>query len=385
MGMELPGAIAGPLGWVGMEWPKGDESAMDRLNDDWERFARNVSAIQSELNSVAGGIGHSIDGDMQTALDAQLKAILSGDQSLEKLITQAADIAECCNTMSNEILVLKVIFITELVALATYVAFLVATSEFNWSAPIEIAQAVLEGRLTLTEAVELVARRILAKLLEKGIEEFGSASTKEMAKLLGKDLLHNVRGKAFNAAIIEGSKKLAFTSLDQVRDNVLWDKPMDPKELIEKTTVSAVTGAALSPIAAKVDDLVTNRGDDTAKGLVNILGPGRAADKPSARQKAIEPLVGFGNWWGKDTLPGKLIGPATKYAEERIVGPGLESNWERGEQPGTEEPHSIPSEPSAERSGASPSIGPASGPIVSSRDSQTATPAANGTVPGIAP
>ncbi|GAB92220.1 hypothetical protein GORHZ_168_00170 [Gordonia rhizosphera NBRC 16068] len=355
----MPAAVSWPLGLVGMEWPKGDETAMDRLNDDWEQFAHRVELIRSELNSVSAGIGHSVEGDMQKAIDAQLDSLLSGDMSLERLIAQADDIAHCCNTMSNEIFVLKMIFVVELVALALYVTFLLATAEINWSAPIEIAQAVFEGRMTLAEAVDMVVRRILAKLLEKGLEEFAATSTKDMARLLGKDLVTGFGAKAFDGAIVEGSRKLGFTLLAQVRDNALWDKPMDPGELISKTLVSATAGAALSPIAAKADTLISKRGDSTATHLQTIIRARINTEDPSTPRRmlnivlreGLEAGVRTGNWWGKETLPGKVTGPATTFAENVVIGPGFEQTWNQGSQPGVENPHSVAPAPTAESSG----------------------------------
>ncbi len=378
MGIEMPAAIAEPLAWVGMNWPKGDETAMDRLHDDWQQFAQSLDRMRLELNSVQSGIRDSVHGDMQKAIEEQLNALMSGDQSLETLVAQANDIADCCNTMSNELVVLKVIFLTELAALLIYVTFLLATAEINWSAPIEIAQAIFAGRMTLTEAVDMVVRRILAKLLEKGLEEFAATSTKDMARLLGKDLVTGFGAKAFDGAIVEGSRKLGFTLLAQVRDNALWDKPMDPGELISKTLVSATAGAALSPIATKADTLISKRGDSTATHLQTIIRARINTEDPSTPKRMLKILVRegleagvrTGNGWGKDTLPGKVTGPATTFSENVVIGPGFEQTWNQGSQPGVENPHSLAPAPTAESSGGA-SISDA-GPTVGSPTAATA-------------
>ncbi|MGV9712479.1 WXG100-like domain-containing protein [Gordonia sp. NPDC003424] len=307
-----------------MKWPQGDETAMDRLHDDWTQFAHELAGIRAQLQAVSGGIGHSIEGDTQKAIDAQLNSILSGDESLARLIEQANAIADDCNTMSNELVVLKTIFIVELTALALYVYFLMATAEINWAAPGEIAQAIVQGRMTLTEAVDMVVRRILAKLLEKGIEEFASTSTKEMVELLGRDLAKDLVLKAAKSATTEGAKKLAFTSVDQVRDKVLWDKSLDPEDLVSKTVVSATVGAATAPIGHKVEELIGNRGDAGASKLVNKLGAGPDVSDPSALSRAGAHLVNGANWWGKDTLPGKVTNPLTAGGEKLATVAGLD-------------------------------------------------------------
>ncbi|MFW0783843.1 hypothetical protein AAFP35_04930 [Gordonia sp. CPCC 206044] len=360
----MPAAVTWPLGLVGMEWPKGDETAMDRLNHDWEQFAHKVELIRTQLDSVASGVGHSVEGDMQKALDAQLSSLLSGDLSLDKLVDQANDIADCCDTMSTEIFVLKLIFITELVALAAYVAFLIATSEVNWSAPIEIAEAIFAGRMTLTEAINLVVRRIMAKLLEKGIEQFATTSTKEMAKLLGKDLVSGLGAKAFDGAIVEGANKLAFTTLAQVRDNVLWEKPIDPKEVIAKSAASAATGALFSPLSRKAESII-GTADDRLK---NRLSAAVAAPEGTTRtrDKVTEVLgnaaIKTGTAWGNDKLPSKVVpgtGPADK-ALGTATGPAVDYLAQPTEQT-HEDPHSVAPDSAPAEPTASPSATPTRG------------------------
>lgn len=185
MGMELPGWLTGTLGAIGMEWPKGDETALDRMADHWTSFGSDVDQLTGDLVTAANSVLDSIDGETHDALQTHLQQFFSGDKSLEKLKQDAEYLAECCSNTSNEILALKIIFIVELVALAAFIIAAAATAWINWGAPAEILAEELLTQATLRMAVKNTIERIAIKFAERALEQIGANTFKDIAVQAG--------------------------------------------------------------------------------------------------------------------------------------------------------------------------------------------------------
>lgn len=252
MGIELPGALTTPLSLIGMEWPKGDETAMDRLNVHWSGFASDVNDLADDLSTLGTDILSTIEGDTHDALETHIKQFFNGDKSLQELIKDAEYLADCCSTTSNEILALKILYIVELVALAAILVALAASAWINWGAPAEMAAAQLVTRAAIEVAVKKTIQTIARKLAEKAL--------KEIAKDLGQAALRKLGAKGLTDLALQLSTRAGIgagigsgTELGkQILDNVLSGKDptdIDWGKVADAAKTGAVSSVALAPVA----------------------------------------------------------------------------------------------------------------------------------------
>ena len=346
MGMEMPAFITEPLSWTGMEWPKGDETAMGELSDAWKQYHDALQNISRELESVRHGFDTIGSGQAFDAIYQTLGSVASEDMS--ELIDGADHLSDCCDTMAVELYILKMVFLVELSVLLTYVYFLLATAEINWSAPLEIAQAILGGQMTLREAVDLAVRKILAKILEKSIEEIAETGIKDLAKeaaqkvggdIAAKYATQELRDAAKKEVLtdmaVEATKKAVFTTRDQVRDRVLWDKPIDAGDIAKKTAIAGLTGGVMSQpsrFVAKATGV-----ERTEEWLVDDMHP---VETPSIGRSAIKGSV----WAASDFVVNRETGIVSKQVDRLIVTPFVEGDWRADSQPSTGSEGSAPTD-----------------------------------------
>ncbi|MYR07553.1 hypothetical protein GTV32_15130 [Gordonia sp. SID5947] len=255
MGMELPGALTGTLGLIGMDWPEGDETALDRMNDHWTTFGSDVGDLADDLTVLAGGILASIEGPTHDALTQHLQQFFAGEKSLDQLQSDAAYLADCCNNTSNEILTLKIFYIVELVALAAFIAIAIASAWINWGAPAEIAAAEIATQLTLRAAIQRAVQQIIAKLAELTIKDIGAAVMRSIGANTLKDVAIQLGIKAGVGALsgsgMEFGKQLAL--------NVFADKDFDWGRVGLTGLQGAGAGLLLAPAAMPINNMFAKK------------------------------------------------------------------------------------------------------------------------------
>ncbi|MFW0783838.1 hypothetical protein AAFP35_04905 [Gordonia sp. CPCC 206044] len=390
MGMELPGALTGTLALIGMEWPEGDETAMDRMSDHWTSFESDVATLATDLTALAGGILATIEGPTNAALTQHLQQFFSGDTSLEQLQKEATFLAECCNNTSNEILTLKIFYIVELVALAAFIAIAIASAWINWGAPAEIAAAEVATQLTLRAAIQRAVQQIIAKLAQLSIKQIGSAVMRRIGANTLKDVAVQLGIKAGIGALtgsgVELTKQLAL--------KLAADKDVD----WGKVGMAGVTGAAanvlLSPASMAINNafakkfgaqyfdnkmrwlpVVNNRQEPGALDIVSASkalasgtasAPTKAAFKALAASSAVTALPTA----AVKKLPG-MEGHSTPSSE---VGSEVWQNIEDGSSSEGEMPSNVTTTPTP---GASPSETPSAppGPTTAATPGAVPTPA----------
>ncbi|MFW0796537.1 hypothetical protein AAFP30_22200 [Gordonia sp. CPCC 205515] len=339
MGMECPAVLTVPLGLIGMEWPKGDEDAMDRLHAGWHQYAFDINEALGDINAVSSTIDTSIRGDTQKAIHEQLKMLQSGDRSLHELAEQAEFLAERCDMMSTELTALKVIFIVELIALMIFIEIALATAYVNWGAPAEIAAEEAATQLTLRQVIEQMVERIL--------EEF---TVKAFLKNAGKNFA------------MEAAKTAIEESLKEGRDHWMWGTGYDVKKVAGESLKSGLAGAALTPLSTPVEKVT---GTLFEGGLTPLLSRG-LQNNPGLRFGADVLANQL-----KDKGNEQLLDKPTQTAKSQ-----LESAWKWLTKPEPKNPHSAPSSPDAT---------PASPTSVPSATPSPGTPPPPATQAGTAP
>lgn len=317
MGIECPAVLTVPLSLIGMDWPKGDEDAMNRLHDGWIQYARTIIDADSDLAQVSKTVDHSVGGDTQHAIHEQLRLLQSGDKSLTELVEEAKFIGERCAMMSTELTALKCVFIVELVALWIFIEVAMATAFANWGAPAEIAAEEMATQLTLRQVIEEMIGRILEEFTVKNF----------------------VRNAAKNFAM-EATKKAITESLGQGRDHWMWGTGYDAKKVATESLTSGVAGAALTPLSTPLEKVT--------EGLVE-----GGLDPILSRALANNPGIRFGadvlGDVAKDKGIEKLLDKPTKSAEkqEKSFGQWLTQETPEPESPDSSEPLPTPAQPTA--------------------------------------
>lgn len=250
MGMELPGTLTGPLALIGMEWPEGDETALDRMSDHWTTFGSDVNALTNDLTTLAGGILSTIEGPTHDALSQHLQQFFTGDKSLDQLQKEAQYLAECSTNTANEILTLKIFYIVELVALAAFIAAAIASAWINWGAPAEIAAAEMATQFSLRAAIEKAVQQIITKLAELSIENIGPAIMRSIGANTLKDVAVQLSIKA-GVGALSGSG-MEFTK--QLTLHLAADKDVDWGNIALAGVQGAGANILLAPAALPINN-----------------------------------------------------------------------------------------------------------------------------------
>lgn len=329
MGIELPSALTTPLGWIGLEWPKGDETAMFRMHGYYSQYASEVDQLIPELRSLCTSTLEGFQGPARDALEKDLEEFFSGEQQLQQLVSDAQKIASSSEVQAETILALKILFIVELTALAVSIAIFTASAVVNWGAPAEEAAEIAATRAAVKEAIDAAVNRVKKKIEELLLKELRKQLEKELENGL-KDLTKKDIAKFAGKELARGAKnagKDAMTSgaLNTIDDDVhavvqLANGQKPDLGSIEKSFVTgAMAGAVMSP-ASRVVGLGTSRAWNKMAGQLSIgerLTTGTSDRKWSSRAKSLgRVFLGDGRvnttdgsanpFWGKDRSP---VGP----------------------------------------------------------------------------
>ncbi|WP_378740475.1 glycosyltransferase [Nocardia brasiliensis] len=149
------------LSWVaGSEWPQGDEDALFRLAQYWQRAATDLQAIVPDVRNAANATLKYYDGNGADEAVAQLKKLISGDDSIEKLAEQLVKLGNYAENGGTQIEYTKLQIITTLVILAIQIAWALASL---WG-----ALAIPAMQVTTQIAIRMIVSKLLQALIQAG-------------------------------------------------------------------------------------------------------------------------------------------------------------------------------------------------------------------------
>ncbi|WP_375500245.1 hypothetical protein [uncultured Jatrophihabitans sp.] len=211
MGIELPGELTEPLGWIGLIWPQADEDKLFEAGQTWLTYGSTLRGHAEQADATAQSVWGEHAGE---AIDAFRTWWMKQDGpglTLPDNATAAELIGAGLIVMAGITLALKILFIAQLIILVIEVAQAIATAVATFGATAaEIPGFVAATRAICREALNTVismVEREIAKLFEQAAKLFekvgaktlagdtaklgekiatGSAQTREFAGLIGK-------------------------------------------------------------------------------------------------------------------------------------------------------------------------------------------------------
>ncbi len=280
MGMELPGQLTTPLGWLGMTWPEGDETALSRMSDYWEDYADEVTAIAEGLQQAAVGVLDSIEGDTHDALKKSLDEFFNGEKSIYEVIDDAQYLAQGAQKSSDIVLAMKISFIVELIALLAFVIAALASSPINWGAGAQITARILLGRVSLTAIRRFAVQQIRVALMRA----IGRITT-NMSGDAALDLLGGTTGRAIAKELAKSAALAGTISAGLEAERQFFKHTLAATEYeLGKIGLSGASGAAAPLLFAKV-----------ATPLKAVTGWG--LNSPAVTSKFTNDAISGATWW----------------------------------------------------------------------------------------
>lgn len=186
MGIELPGALTEPLGWIGMTWPEADEDKLFDAGQTWLTYGSSLRAQADQANATAQQVSADYAGEAATAFTTWWDAPDGPGKNLGDNAAAAELIGAGLIVMAGITLALKIAFIAQLIALAIEVAQAIATAFATFGATTaEIPGFIAATRVICREAVDKVismVEREIAKLFEQAAKLLEKVGAKNLAK-----------------------------------------------------------------------------------------------------------------------------------------------------------------------------------------------------------
>ena len=204
MGLELPGYITEPLGWIGMTWPEADEDKLFESGQTWINYGTSLRTQAQQANLIAQKIPSEHQGEAVDDFTKWWNAEDGPGRNLAENAAAAELIGAGLIVMAAITLALKIAFIAQLVILAIEVAQAIATAFVSFGAttaeiPGFVAATRAICREALNKVISMVEREIAklfeqaAKLLEKvGAKDLAGRGEKVAGRFAQKSLFHDL-------------------------------------------------------------------------------------------------------------------------------------------------------------------------------------------------
>ena len=203
MGLQLPGWLTEPLGWIGMTWPEADEEKLFEAGQQWLSFGSQLSTIAQRADQTASEVWSANEG---AAVDA-FREWWTRDDGPEPRLTEDSMAAEIIGAaliiFAALTLALKIAFIVQLVILAIEVAQAIATAIATFGATAaEVPGFIVATRAICRQLVKQVVEHVRtviedifekAKGLLKKVEsKLASRAERRAARQLEEDLAKKI-------------------------------------------------------------------------------------------------------------------------------------------------------------------------------------------------
>lgn len=185
MGLDLPGWLSEPLGWVGLTWPKADETKLYEAAQTWLGFAGTLRPIAERANDTAAEVWGSNEGKAAEAFERWWTADDGPQHRLADDALAATVIGGALIVFAAATLALKIALLMQLANLAWLVsaALAAATATFGASTAAipDLVRKVRETCTALVGKLVDVVQKSVAALLGKAKDLLKSVS-EESAK-----------------------------------------------------------------------------------------------------------------------------------------------------------------------------------------------------------
>ncbi|GLE55281.1 hypothetical protein NJBCHELONAE_05920 [Mycobacteroides chelonae] len=269
MTITIPGWLE-PFAYLasgGMEFPDGDEDAMQRLADSWRKGADQLVELFPELNRTREEVKNSIMGMSAEAIDKTFKEWFEGDLAFDKLAGAMDGLAQLSDNHAMALQYTKLIIITSMAIAAVEILWALAWAVATFGAslgaiPVIEALTIAAIRKFFTELlkqiVEHLAKAMTKTAIKQAVKKFGQGvATQQVRNQVAKQVGKRIAiGVAIDSGLGIGQEAgvQAFQILDGTR------KELDGRQLAA-TSAASVAGAVV--------------GAGTGLGASRLLGGGR--------------------------------------------------------------------------------------------------------------
>lgn len=162
MGLELPGELTEPLGWIGLTWPQADEEKLFADGQQWIEFGVALAGLQANADAAAQIVWTTGDSSGDEAINS-FEAWWTNDDGPSARLSDDAVAAQIIGAalivFAGITLAMKIAFIVQLIALAIEVAQAIATAFVSFGA----TTAEIPGFIAATR---VFCRRLIRQIVE---------------------------------------------------------------------------------------------------------------------------------------------------------------------------------------------------------------------------
>ncbi|BBX39881.1 WXG100-like domain-containing protein [Mycobacterium simiae] len=167
MGIEIPPGLQWVAYLAGEKWPKGDETAMFQISDDWTAASQQMLDVVPKLQQAQSQAASAVTGQTADGVAAQFQSLLSGDTSIQNLANSMAALGSLAKETGAQIQYTKLQILSTLAIAAAEIAY--ALSAVDWTFFASLAWIPPIEAITIAVVEELAAqlvRRLIAALAE---------------------------------------------------------------------------------------------------------------------------------------------------------------------------------------------------------------------------
>lgn len=214
MGLELPGWLTEPLGWIGLTWPQADEEKLFAAGTQWMSFGGRLQTAAATANGAAEQVWTQNEGGAVDAFHTWWTKDDGPQQRFAEDTVAAYVIGSALVVFAVATLALKIAFIVQLVMLAIAVAQAIAAAFVTFGATAaEVPGFIAATRVVCRQLIRQVVRHVTTVI--KDILKKAKALLKKVAKKGGR--------RAESRALRAGEKDLAKAPLNDVDRAALRD------------------------------------------------------------------------------------------------------------------------------------------------------------------
>ncbi|MEC4764349.1 NUDIX domain-containing protein, partial [Mycobacterium sherrisii] len=179
MGIEIPAGLQWVAYLAGEKWPKGDETAMFQISDDWNASSQQMLDVVPKLQQAQAQAASAVTGQTAGGVATQFQTLLSGDTSIQNLASSMSALGDLAKNGGAQIQYTKLQILSTLAIAAGEIAYALSSVEWTfgaslaWIPPIEAITIAVVRQLAiqlvkrlLTAAAETVAKTTLRQVLK---------------------------------------------------------------------------------------------------------------------------------------------------------------------------------------------------------------------------
>jgi Papain fold toxin 1, glutamine deamidase len=196
VGLELPGWLTEPLGWIGLTWPEADEVKLFEAGQAWISFSTTLMTVAEGANQAAGDVWGKNEGESVDAFRTWWNKTDGPKTRMAEDVVAAGVIGAALVVFAAVTLALKIAFIVQLIILAVEVAQAIATAFATF------------GATTAEVPGFVAATRVICRQLIKQVVEHVTTVIKDLLKK-AKGLLKKVETRLASRAERKAAKHVA--------------------------------------------------------------------------------------------------------------------------------------------------------------------------------